>query len=44
MPEEISGTFDPEVDLNDDAVGTVEKNPNVTGQILVGFFFWGLAC
>ena len=28
MPEELSGTFDPEVDLNDDAVGTVEKNPN----------------
>ena len=21
MPEEVSGTFDPEVDLNDDAVG-----------------------
>ena len=22
MPEEVSGTFDPEVDLNDDAVGS----------------------
>ena len=34
MPEEVSGIFDPEIDLNDDAVGGSRYEPDNTTENL----------